>query len=247
MRKSIVFVGLAVFLLTFASSVFASERPKGIEGRGELTKITFIHHKKSFAKPPWAGGGSGKNDTKCYSVLAKGAKWKNVEDYYVNTDNSDGLGSVFVDSTANVSVSEWNSNSPVQIFGDGYVDNTVSYDDTSVDGMNTMSFGSYPDGNVIAVTNVWGYFGGPPQTRELVEWDMLLNTGSDWTWGDATVDNSLMDLENIVVHELGHAAGLGHPESTCTEESMYAYSTEGEVKKRDLNAGDVAGLEELYK
>jgi len=55
-----------------------------------------------------------------------------------------------------------------------------------------------------------------------------------------------MDFENIATHELGHAIGLGHPSSTCTEETMYAFASLGETKKRDLNAGDVQGIDGLY-
>ena len=55
-----------------------------------------------------------------------------------------------------------------------------------------------------------------------------------------------MDFENIATHELGHSFGMGHPDSTCIEETMYAYADFGETKKRVLNAGDIAGIQELY-
>jgi hypothetical protein len=34
---------------------------------------------------------------------------------------------------------------------------------------------------------------------------------------------------------------------TCTQETMYKYADYGETKKRDLNAGDIAGITEIYK
>ena len=40
--------------------------------------------------------------------------------------------------------------------------------------------------------------------------------------------------------------GLGHPSGSCIEETMYAFASNGETKKRDLNAGDVAGINGLY-
>jgi predicted Zn-dependent protease len=55
-----------------------------------------------------------------------------------------------------------------------------------------------------------------------------------------------MDFLNVATHELGHAMGLGHPRDTCTEETMFAYATYAEMKKRDLNAGDIAGIRKLY-
>jgi len=39
---------------------------------------------------------------------------------------------------------------------------------------------------------------------------------------------------------------MGHPASTCTEETMYAYASYGETKKRTLNTGDKAGIKKLY-
>ena len=55
-----------------------------------------------------------------------------------------------------------------------------------------------------------------------------------------------MDYQNIATHEFGHALGLRHPDSTCTEETMYAFASEGETKKQTLEAGDVTGINKLY-
>ena len=56
-----------------------------------------------------------------------------------------------------------------------------------------------------------------------------------------------MDVLNIAVHEVGHAGGMGHPDGTCVDETMYAYASNGETRKRTLNAGDIAGIKALYK
>ena len=51
-------LGLALFLfLVLISPSLVWGRVKGIEDRGPLTKKTFIHYKRGFAKPPCAGGG----------------------------------------------------------------------------------------------------------------------------------------------------------------------------------------------
>jgi len=217
------------------------ERPKGLEDRGPLTKITFIHYKKGYAKPPQVGKPKA---TACYGFLANGAKWKTTEDYRINPTYPR-LSNSFVMNAIEAGVSEWEHYGG-NVFGSSILDTGITYDE-NLDGENSASFGPYPDNGVIAVTNVWGYFGGPPQTRELLEWDMLFNTGSDWSWGDATSNASMMDLQNIATHELGHSAGMDDLYTTsCSLETMYGYSTEGEIIKRDLNTGDIAGIKKLY-
>jgi len=109
-----------------------------------------------------------------------------------------------------------------------------------------VMFAAIDDPGVIAVTITWGVFSGPPSGRELVEWDQVYDD-VDFAWGDADTNTSAMDLLNIAVHEIGHAAGLAHPDLTCTDETMYAYAAEGETKKRDLNAGDIAGIRDIYE
>jgi len=39
---------------------------------------------------------------------------------------------------------------------------------------------------------------------------------------------------------------MGHPDSTCNLETMYAYAGNGETKKQDLYTGDIAGVSRLY-
>ena len=74
------------------------------------------------------------------------------------------------------------------------------------------------------------------------------NVDFQWTNVDSTnlVGKNVMDLENIAQHELGHSAALSHPDDSCTEETMYRYAGAWEVKKRDLNNGDIAGIVDLY-
>lgn len=138
-------------------------------------------------------------------------------------------------------VGTWNEHA--NIFGTK-VDGDVPSFTGDMDGLNTAQFGDYPNENVIAVTVVWGVFIGPPSQRRLAEWDLLMN--NQFPFADASKVTGVMDTENIAAHELGHAAGLGHPPDECTEETMYAFAALGETKKRDLEAGDKAGIRELY-
>jgi len=246
--KIVVLVGLLLGLSKVLPAI-AKENlhlPKDPGNRGPLGKITFIHYRRAPAKPPWAGGGSDKKERKCYDFLARGAKWETAEPYVINPTNLYDLSDDFVKDAIDAGVNGWEAYSPKDIFDASSLDHNVSYDGDRWDDLNTVSFGPYPQDNVIAVTTVWGYFSGPPQTRELVEWDMLFN--EEFVWGDATADTAKMDLQNIATHELGHSAGLADMYNTsCALETMYGYSTEGEIQKRDLYDGDILGITKLYK
>ncbi len=211
-----------------------------------LESVTFIHYEKDFAKPPWAGGGDRGKEAKCYDFLGKSVKWNNLPvNYVIDPDNPDGLSESFITSAISKAAEEWDANTGAELFGTYSVDKNSSWDSSSPDGRNEFVFDNYPENGVIAVTVIWGYFSGPPSTRGIVEFDILFDT--DFTWGDATSNPALMDLQNIATHEIGHGAGLGDLyDSACAEETMYGYSENGETKKRDLNTGDISGIQELY-
>lgn len=214
-----------------------------------LERIVFIHYKKDFAKPPWAGEGKGgkDEDTGDYETYGKGVKWKDTPvEYVIDPDNPDGLTESFITSAFFSSAEEWDSHTGTELFNDVYsIDYNASWDSDIPDGRNELVFGDYSEQGVIAVTVVWGYFSGPPRQREIIEFDVLFDT--DFTWGDATLNSQLMDLQNIATHEIGHGAGLADLyKDSASEETMYGYSENGEIKKRDLYYGDIAGIQELY-
>lgn len=238
----------------FAITVKEIKEPKKVKlADGRIAeKVVHIFYKEGFSHKPNHDKGGGPSDNggkgggeKCYSVLARGAAWKNIENYIVDPTNNHGLSSIFVKDTFAASLASWNNDSPRTIFGTEVAGVVDGIDTVSIDGKNEIMFGNIDDPGVIAVTITWGVFSGPPQTRELVEWDALFDQ-VDFDWGDADIDSGVMDLQNIATHEFGHAAGLGHPDNSCTEETMYFQASIDETKKRSLNAGDIAGINDLY-
>jgi len=235
---------LGLFLFLTAVPALAKENlPKGLENRGPLTKITLIHYRKGYGKPD--GVGKPKKppkDSACYTYLSKGAKWKTTEDYLVNPTNNDDMDQNFVKNAVDAGVTAWEEHGG-EIFGQGYIDTSASYSE-NYDENNTTSFTNLDPG-IIGVATVWGFFSGPPKYREIVGWDIRFNDYYDW--GDG-VNPNLMDLQNIATHELGHAAGMGDLyDVKCNQETMYGYSEYGEIIKRDLNPGDIAGIQGLYQ
>lgn len=232
-------VAVSVLFLTLAASAGAAT-----ENKPPKEKLVLIHYKDGTVKPASPGKGG---NSQTYTFLVKGAKWKTFPvNYVINPTNEDGLADDFIASAMSKAAEEWDAHTTAELFGLSSIDLTATYDGNGyADERNEIVFGAYPNSNVIAVTSVWGYFSGPVQAREIVEMDILLN--DYYVWGDATFNSAVMDLQNIATHEIGHGAGLGDLyNSSAIEETMYGYSTQGEIKKRTLNPGDITGIGLLY-
>ncbi|OHB10026.1 MAG: hypothetical protein A3G05_01905 [Candidatus Zambryskibacteria bacterium RIFCSPLOWO2_12_FULL_45_14] len=179
---------------------------------------------------------------KCYAVMATGAKWKNVEDWEVFPGV--GLDGTFLLDRLTYSINTWetaaaNSN----ILGAGSLGVGPIIDPFTLDNENQVSFGDL-DSGTIAVTVVWGIWGGPTFNRQIVAWDQIYNT--DYQWSDSGELNK-MDFWNIAIHELGHSMGLSDIyNSSCSEVTMYGYGEYGETKKQTLEPADITGINLLY-
>ena len=236
MKKAItvcIFAVLAISLISFAVA------SAGIDAKEKPEKITFIHYKDGKVKPIDSNGKPA-NTATCYKLL--GVKWSTLPvSYVINPTNSNGLSENFVTNAISLSAEEWDAYTSRELFNNAYTINyTADWDDTSPDLNNEYSFGLYPQQNVIAVTNVWYN----SRTKQIVDYDILFNTY--YAWGDATINPSIMDLQNIATHETGHGIGLADLYNRCIDETMYGYSDFGETSKRDLNKGDIAGLRKIY-
>ena len=248
-----------------AQMIPAAPQAKDKASAPGLEKIEFIHWKKGFAKPTCNNNGIcepelGENpscaDCKngeeeepagptCYTFLGQYGKkflqWRTLPvDYVINPENPDGLPESFVTSAISLGAEEWDNWTAAELFNDVYsVDYSVAYG--TQDYKNALSFGDYPTVGVIAVTTIWY----SPATKSIVEFDIMFDT--DWTWGDATIDSTVMDLQNIATHELGHGVGLGDVyELECSVVTMYGYSDYGETQKRTLEQPDILGIQTLY-
>ena len=218
--------------------------------RPPLNKIVFLYR---FGKPPGTPGkGPPGGEKEYYKLLGKGVKWKDLPvNYVIDPDNS-GLSESFVVEAIFNGTQEWDVHTGAGLFGSYEIVYDATFDTDSRDGRNALLFGNYSEKGVIAVTVVWGYFYGPPQQREIIEFDIMFDT--DFTWGYAGPtdetnlgDTSVMDLQNIATHELGHGVGLADLyDVQCSEQTMYGYATYGETKKRTLESGDTAGIQALY-
>ncbi len=256
MSKSIksLFIALVILLLVISNNL-----PVQGKDRGPLTKIKFVHYKKEKEdarnrKTPRPSATpmptsvpvptATPTASTCFGFISDGAKWKTSENITLNSNNSFGLTQSFLTDKITKGVGQWESYGS-NIFGNIVIDNSATANFSSIDNKNTIQFTNLGN-DQIAVTNVWGFFGGDTSSREIVEWDMQVNT--KYVFGDAAQNGSLMDFQEIVTHELGHAAGMKDLyDGSCNLETMYGYSYGGEVIKRDLYNGDIFGIKQLYK
>ncbi len=215
----------------------------------------YVFTDQEFAKPsgtPGNGnnkdksGSSGGETSTCYSYITKGAKWRAEEPWTISPVGAPAginVTGILVNAVNQWETADGHAN---KIMGDFNPSLTVIPGSIgkTMDGANEVAFGDITDDGVIAATWVWRTISGPPQARYIAEWDQLYDVISfAWSLNGAP---GTMDFDNIATHELGHSVGMGHPDSTCNDETMYAYAAEGETKKRDLYTGDIAGVNGLY-
>jgi len=246
--KNAVEISHGIFSLGHATDVDG----KTVEG------IMFIDYKEKHAKPEGTPG-KGKKDknggddetNSCFAFIAKGAKWNTPENYLLDPANGDSLEANHVADKVAESMTDWETEAGNEIFLNNIGSNTDGADTSSPDGKNEIFFGNIADEGALAVTIVWYERGGPPSLRDIVEYDMIFD--DEFTWDNLgstsetnLVDTTSFDFWNVAKHEIGHAAGMGHPDSSCTEETMFAFASPGETKKRTLYDGDKAGILDLF-
>jgi len=170
------------------------------------------------------------------------SKWRTLPvSYVVNPLNTQSLDSNFIKTSITNGVEVWDYVTSKNLVIDTYTED-ISVSWGVLDGKNAIVFGdNYPDPRVIAVTGYWRYL----YSGYIAEFDISME--EDYAWGDASIDTTKMDVQNIFTHEFGHGLGLSDLyTSNCNTQTMYGYSGYGEIIKRTLESGDIYGLIKLY-
>ena len=202
---------------------------------GWFLKHIYIIH---YAKPDATGKPAKPSTSTCYKTFSK---WITTPvSFTISTAITDELTAEEMMSAISTSAETWDASTSRELFNDAY---SVIYalPFGANDGTNALMFGEYSNTGVIAVTSIW-YSRG--KLGRIYDSDILFNT--HFTWG-TTGNSSVMDLQNIATHELGHFIGLSDIyQSSCSSVTMYGYSTEGDIAKRTLEQPDITGLQKLY-
>jgi len=190
----------------------------------------------------------------CTGAISPGARWRSSEGYWVHTRNSLQLSESFIVTAVGRAMDRWNcalDQLGLTTIGPRLgVRRGVAARDfvlTRPTGENEIGFGPIEGRpGTVAVTVVWGVFGGPEQMREIREFKMRFDE-QHYRFGNASLSSVFMDLEAIATHEVGHAHGLDDIYSDgCRDVTMFGTSRNGETKKRSLEEQDVDGLRALY-
>jgi hypothetical protein len=215
----------------------------------------------NYGKPPGTPGGGGKPDKpdkggggKPGDYLLTGHKWENLEGGLTLH-----VGGGLEASVISASADEWDTNVAEDLVfevmnGAGDVFNEWVSDNP--DYINELIYASPPSfvnaglnpARVIAVCITWY----DPITGEIEQFDIAFNTY--FSWGNADPDDdgvvenpTVMDVQNIATHELGHGFGLDDIyKRNLSYLTMYGYSDLGEIQKRTLAQGDKDGIQALY-
>jgi hypothetical protein len=123
-----------------------------------------------------------------------------------------------------------------------------------IDDADTWSMVRMHDPRAFAVTYVWH----DRNTGEIFDADMELNE-SRGTLEDCPdigcdgcppegcdTSGGVVDLGNVVTHELGHYFGLSHTTADHPEATMLAHAPFGEIIKRTIEADDIDGICSTY-
>lgn len=202
-----------------------------------------VHAKKIYAELP-----------SCTGPIAEGTSWKTSRGFYLHTKNRNGLTTAFIVEAIQRANDAWHCGTnehemliegPLLAVVDASSGQAINLNEP--DGVNEIGFAAisgHP--GTVAVTIVWGIFDGPVADRAIIEYDMLFD-GTNYAWGDGSVDRSVMDLQAIATHETGHSYGLDDIyDTSCADVTMYGTSSEGETAKRTLEPRDLQGLSLLY-
>ncbi len=228
---------LKVFVLAIVVAFIASIPLALAQTQPDVIQVVFVlRHEVNFAKPGGGGGASSGGD---YKIWFRGYQTNVPVDITVYTGNPEGLSSSFIASAVDAAVDTWDAATSVAL--KGTITTSSGTGTVKEDNQNIITFGNYGQSGVIAVTYAWV----DRVNYKLKEFDIMLDT--DFAWGDATKSAVLMDVQNILTHELGHAFNLSDLYAISKSAlTMYGYSTEGDVAKRTLEPGDVAGIKAVY-
>ena len=237
-----------------------------------LTRVTIIHGideiRKEIAHGPGVVPSLDKQESFictdpdpdfCDTNSFDGKKWFTLPlEYFVNIKRSGDDGNFL--AAVNQGVQTWEDDTGSSFDGSflGTTNKKASLTDfmPKRDGLNVIDWGrtTHFGGGVIAVVSFLFF----TASGEMVEADMRFNQDLSWCSNGGPIanpdtfvgDDTCYDVQNIATHEGGHfVAGLDDLVVIDVNDenlTMFAFSVQGEVKKRTLGLGDKLSITDAY-
>lgn len=253
-------VAAVILLLTQTVSFAFAAPPTNEQDKGPptLEKMVFVHYRADFApgKPSGLPVKPDKIKTSdlysyskfhwLYSTAEEGIEWyynpgnmslkyeDAVIESFATWDSVEEANIKFIYKTTTSLEPSWDQFAAP----DGY--NVVGWDD-----LNSL------DPNAIGITVVW-YYRYVKGEKIIYECDTVLNSNKEylWTCTESITDTLFyydVDVQNIMTHEAGHWLMLDDMYyDEASEQTMYGYADQAELKKRSLEEGDIAGIKAIY-
>lgn len=258
-RVLLCLTGVLVLVLAAGGLVAAAPPDGATKGPPTMGKIVSIHYPRGFEAQGGQPGAPVKPEKPSTSTKDwykyGGIHWAvpNVQ-YVVNLDNSGDNGTYL--AAIDTAFQQWEDASAISFAYPGTTTAVPSSfaGDGTMNEANEIGWVSISDTfpNAIAVTMTWY----DRLTLEIAEVDLAFN--ADLPWAQASLaegidpdgirgDPTSYDVQNIATHEAGHWLLLGDLYNKPTAaQTMYGYGSLGELQKRSLESGDIAGALAIY-
>jgi hypothetical protein len=169
------------------------------------------------------------------AYVANGPTWGQPQiPYYVNSANLD-LPGLSADAAVRSGADAWYQQSAAFRFSYAGASSQTT---TTNDGINLVLFRNASSGSAIATAYTWS------SGSRIIDTDIVFWDGAFTFFAGSTGCSGGFYIEDIAVHEFGHALGLGH--SASTSATMFPSTSSCNTGNRMLDADDIAGVRALY-
>ena len=164
-----------------------------------------------------------------------GPTWPQAQmSYVVNAANLD-LPGLSAESAVRSGADAWVQQSAAFRFVYG---GSSSQTTNTLDNINLVLFRNASSGSAIATTYWW------TSGSRIIDADVVFWDGAFRFFAGSSGCSGGFYIEDIAVHEFGHALGLGH--SASGDATMYPSTSSCNARNRSLDADDIAGARALY-